>query len=139
MSDKDIDVYHEYYKKQRQKLGFEKYDVERSFIGSALARRPELYPEVDGSYLVGLMPVKASIKDDILDVLEERCVTLMKTRAAQGKSSCKFPIPEIIPGIPRIIPKRAIGPLASRISKRENIIVVPKESEEAYFLEIYWK
>ena len=133
------DISKKYYHNQRQKLGFEKYDSEISYVGSALARRPNLSPEVNGEFLVNLMPEKTSVKDEILDVLEERCISLMTMRAAQGKSCCKFPIPEIIPGIPRIIPKNAIGPLAERISKRENILVIKKETEEAYFIEIHWK
>lgn len=136
--EKNVDLYYKYYKDQRRKLGFEKYDHERSYIKSALARKPNLAPEVDGNYLNGLIPKKKLIKEDILDVLEEKCVYLMKIRAAEGKLSCKFPIPEIIPGFPHIIPKKIINPLVERLKKREKINVSVKEVDNIYFIEIKW-
>jgi|GEM_PF-5226242 len=135
----DIDLFYKYYQQQRKKLGFDKFDEQRTILGSALSRRPNLSPEVDGEYLIGLIPIKPSIKEDILDALEERCVNLMTSQAASGKMFCKFPIPAIIPGLPYIDPRKAIGPLSERLSKRKNLLVIPKETEEAYFIEIYWQ
>jgi hypothetical protein len=135
----DIDVYHEYYQKERKKLGFDLYDEQRSYIGSVLNRRVNLHPEVDGDYLRGLMPRKPAVKEDVLDVLESKCVELMRTKAAQGKRTCTYTIPEIVPGLPYVPPERAVEPLVDRLSRRKDVVVCALETEEAFILRIYWK
>lgn len=134
-----MDLYNKYYEQERKKLGFdEKYDY-KNYVGSALARKPNLSPEVDAEYLKGLLPKVTIVKEDILDVLEEKCISLMRLRASQGKLSCKYPVPQFISGLPLIHPKRVVGPLSERLSKREGLKVDVIETEEAFFIEINWK
>jgi hypothetical protein len=133
----DIDVYHRYYVEQRRKLGLEKYDDERSFIRSAFERMPNLRPEVDSDYLRGIMPAKKPVKTDVLDVLEERVVMMMVSRASADGTNCRFTIPALVPGLPLIKPEKVLPELVSRLSKR-NIRVYPKETEEALVLDLHW-
>lgn len=135
----DADVYHEYYKRERKKLGFDKYDDERSYVGSILNTRIDLHPEVDAEYLKGIMPRSHTVKESILDILESRCTELMRIKAAEGKRCCTFTIPEIVPGYPYTPPEKVISPLVDRISKRKGIVCCALETPEAYILKIYWE
>lgn len=137
-SEKDIDFYHKYYQKERKRLGFDKYDEERTYIDSALSSRIDLHPEIDKEYLQKIMPKNKPVKENVLDVLESKCVELMKAKAASGKTECKFSIPEIIPGLSHIKPERVVQPLTERLIKRSGVKVEAFKTEQAYFLKINW-
>jgi hypothetical protein len=139
MSDKAEEDYYDY---QRRKIGWERLDAEKAYLGYALERNPDLRPEVDAEYLRKLTPKMKPINSDIIDALEEKCINLITTRASKLKippiKSCRFSIPEFIIGFPRLKPEDVIPPLKQRLSAR-GISVSAGKTNEFYFLDIYWK
>lgn len=60
------EIYSNYYKEHRKKLGIEPYEFERSYLGSALLEKPDLKPHIDGEYLKAIIPQRLPVKEEIL-------------------------------------------------------------------------
>lgn len=127
-----------YFNEQRMKFGYNPPEREYGKFNSILSSRPNLYPEVDGDYLTELIPKIPPIKESVLDALEERAVMLMTRKAASGEPSCLFPIPELLPGFPKLYPDKLLKPLSERLAKRKNLLVIPKRIENSLFIELVW-
>lgn len=123
-----VDLYLQY-ENERKLRGHDQYDA---YKGSAFRHIPRKYEEVDGRYLLNRMPNKhLPKKTDVVDALEEQCLKYMLRKSDDEELSCKFHIPELVPGFPIIYDQVGVMKrLYERLSKRKGITVYASKDEE---------
>jgi len=131
-------------KKEEEQKKFERMlehrlRVEQAVLEMRKPKPPNTYPEVDGDYLLDIMPneIKEPIKKHHLDTIESKCIEYMKQKAKEGKFSCEYFIPAIFPGLPSYDQTVVMRKLRDRLLKRKNLFV-NIHPRKKYHLIISW-